>query len=81
MTDLMTEGTPITVRRRYVKPIPPDESIEKMNKKTQKFRTREKSRMCILCFNAATQMMCYDVDGATLIERYCDTCIRTFTVC
>jgi hypothetical protein len=62
-------------KKGYLKPIPPDESLERMNKNSLVYRKRKRQLECSACFNQATQMMCYDVDGATVIERYCDSCI------
>ena len=73
---LMTKDQKITVKRRYLKPIPPDPEFESMRKTTHKYKTRERSKMCITCPNLATQWLCCDVDGATFTERYCDTCIK-----
>ena len=33
--------------------------------------------ICVMCENFATHIVTYDVGGATRIERYCDTCIKT----
>jgi hypothetical protein len=33
-----------------------------------------KSKFCVNCGNMATQEALFDVDGAMLIEKYCDTC-------
>ena len=73
---LMTNEDKITVKRKYFQPIPPDPEFEKMGKNTNKYKTRERSKMCIHCLNIATQWLCYDVDGATFRERMCDTCIK-----
>lgn len=62
-------------RKGYLKPIPPDPDLDKMNKNSMAYRYKQRRLACILCVNTATQMMCYDVDGATKIERYCDACL------
>ena len=31
---------------------------------------------CCVCDKYATHKVSYDIDGATLIERYCDACLR-----
>ena len=33
-----------------------------------------KAKFCVSCSNMATQEALFNVDGATLIEKYCDTC-------
>ena len=33
-----------------------------------------KTKFCVNCGNMATQEALYNVDGAVLIEKYCDTC-------
>jgi hypothetical protein len=33
-----------------------------------------KAKFCISCGNMATQEVLFNVEGATLIEKYCDTC-------
>ena len=33
-----------------------------------------KSKFCISCGSIATQEALFNVDGAMLIEKYCDTC-------
>ena len=33
-----------------------------------------KSKFCVSCGNMATQEALFNVDGAILIEKYCDTC-------
>lgn len=32
---------------------------------------------CVICGNVATQMACFDEDGAIVLERYCDTCVKS----
>lgn len=73
---LMSSDQRITVKRQYLKPIPQDPVFESMKKNTNRYRTLERSKMCIMCLNIATQWFCSDVDGATFTERYCDTCIK-----
>ena len=36
-----------------------------------------KAKFCVSCGNMATQEALFNVDGATLIEKYCDTCAET----
>jgi hypothetical protein len=59
----------------YLKPIPPDPALDKMDKKSSAYRYKLRRLSCIMCYNIATQMMCYDVNGAIVIERYCDDCV------
>jgi hypothetical protein len=35
-----------------------------------------KSKFCVNCGNIATQEALFNVDGAMLIEKYCDPCAR-----
>jgi hypothetical protein len=37
----------------------------------------KKMKICVYCANIATQIACFDVGGATVIEKYCNTCIKT----
>jgi hypothetical protein len=69
----MTES--IVKGKGYLKPIPPNAELERLDKKSAAYKYKLKRLQCITCFNTATQMMCYDVDGATKIERYCDACV------
>jgi hypothetical protein len=34
----------------------------------------KKSKFCVSCGNMATQEALFNVNGAMLIEKYCDTC-------
>ena len=36
-----------------------------------------KSKFCLKCGSRATKEALFDVDGAMLIEKYCDTCAET----
>ncbi|WP_458720777.1 hypothetical protein [Candidatus Nitrosocosmicus sp. R] len=31
---------------------------------------------CVICGNAATQEAIFTVEGATIIEKYCDSCAK-----
>jgi hypothetical protein len=73
---LITADKKIIVIRRYLKPIPVDPVFESMRKTTNRYRTLQRSKMCITCPNIATQWLYSDVDGATFTERYCDDCIK-----
>jgi ribosomal protein S27AE len=35
-----------------------------------------KSKFCVDCGNMATHEALFNVDGATLIEKYCDKCAK-----
>ena len=35
-----------------------------------------KTRYCVICGNTATQEAIFTVDGATIIEKYCDSCAK-----
>ena len=35
-----------------------------------------KSKFCVYCGNMATQEALFNVDGATIIEKYCDKCAK-----
>jgi hypothetical protein len=36
----------------------------------------DKTKFCALCGNIATQEALFKVDGASLIEKYCDVCVK-----
>ena len=35
-----------------------------------------KTKYCVSCGNTATQEAIFAVDGATIIEKYCDSCAK-----
>ena len=37
----------------------------------------KKMKFCVNCGNIAAHTAYFHVEGATIIERYCDTCIKT----
>ncbi len=37
----------------------------------------KKIKFCVNCGNIAAHTAYFKVEGATIIERYCDTCIKT----
>lgn len=37
----------------------------------------KKRKICVSCGNIATQIASFDVDWVTVLERYCNTCIKT----
>ncbi len=65
--------------KAYLKPIPPDPDLEKMDKNTLTYRYKQRKGACILCFNTATRMLIYELEGCTKIERYCGVCISKVT--
>jgi hypothetical protein len=36
----------------------------------------KKIKFCVYCGNVATHTACFSVEHATVIERYCDTCVK-----
>jgi hypothetical protein len=36
----------------------------------------KKMKFCVNCGNIAAHIAYFKVEGATIIERYCDTCIK-----
>jgi hypothetical protein len=37
---------------------------------------RDKTKFCAYCGNIATQEALFKVEGAYLIEKYCDICVK-----
>ena len=37
----------------------------------------KKMKISLSCGKIATQIACFDIDLVTVLERYCDTCIKT----
>jgi len=37
---------------------------------------RDKTQFCANCGNVATQEALFKVEGASLIEKYCDICVK-----
>jgi hypothetical protein len=37
---------------------------------------RDKTKFCAYCGNIVTQEALFKVDGASLIEKYCDICVK-----
>ena len=35
-----------------------------------------KTKPCVICGNTATQEAIFTVEGATIIEKYCDSCSK-----
>ena len=54
--------------------------MEKMEKTFSSLRSfvdvGGKSKFCVDCGNMATQEALFSVDGATIIEKYCDKCAK-----
>ncbi|HEX9320467.1 MAG TPA: hypothetical protein VF884_16160 [Nitrososphaeraceae archaeon] len=38
---------------------------------------RDLNKVCVNCGNVSTQIAYFDVGGASQIERYCDTCVKS----
>lgn len=38
-------------------------------------RAKDRKRQCSYCSNEATKKAIFDMDGAQLIEKYCDDCV------
>jgi len=55
-----------------LEPIPPSSGNESTKKAMKTF-------FCVGCGNVATQTAFFKVEGATVIERYCDNCVKTVT--
>lgn len=55
-----------------LEPIPPNSGNESKKKAM-------KTYFCVGCGNVATQTAFFKVEGATVIERYCDNCVKTVT--
>ena len=41
----------------------------------KRFMLEKASGYCSMCGDIATQIASYDMDGATLVEKYCDPCL------
>jgi hypothetical protein len=37
---------------------------------------RDKTKFCAHCGNVATQEALFEVEGASIIEKYCDICVK-----
>jgi hypothetical protein len=35
-----------------------------------------KTKYCVSCSNTATQEVIFTADGATILEKYCDSCAK-----
>ena len=51
-----------------------------MEKKFSSIRTfaddSGNTKPCVICGNTATQEAIFTVEGATMIEKYCDSCVK-----
>ena len=93
LRDLMTEyisndDTSIPKPKPTVIPIEiPEENLDYLNKKLQDTKilpyqkqeliTKVTGGICSICRETPTKIASYDMNGITLIERYCDKCIET----
>ena len=41
----------------------------------KRFMVEKAGGYCSMCGDIATQIASYNMDGATLVEKYCDTCL------
>ena len=41
----------------------------------KRFMVEKAGGYCSVCGDIATQIASYNMDGATLVEKYCDTCL------
>ena len=39
-------------------------------------RQKDKRKRCVFCDNLATHVAVFNVEGASLVERYCSVCIN-----
>jgi len=40
-------------------------------------KNKDKQYFCVGCGSVATQTALFKVEGATIIERYCDSCVKS----
>ena len=61
----------------FIAPIPNDNRMEKTFSLLRPLAdVGGKSKFCVDCGNTATQEALFNVDGATIIEKYCDKCAK-----
>ena len=54
-----------------------ENQLEKRLKSLRPFTEhRGEKKFCVDCSNVATQEAIFKVDGASLIEKYCDICVK-----
>jgi hypothetical protein len=41
---------------------------------------KDKNKVCVNCGNISTQIAIFDVGGASQVERYCNTCVKSVEV-
>jgi hypothetical protein len=51
--------------------------MEKTFSSLKPFDVDGKSKFCLKCGSKATKEAIFDVDGAMILEKYCDTCAET----
>jgi hypothetical protein len=39
-------------------------------------RQKDKRKRCVFCGNLATHVAVFNVEGASLVERYCNVCVK-----
>ena len=39
-------------------------------------RQKDRRKRCVFCGNLATHVAVFNVEGASLVERYCSVCIK-----
>ena len=43
-------------------------------------RQKDKRKRCVFCGNLATHVAVFNVEGASLVERYCNVCVKELKV-
>ena len=73
----------ITPKQRIVPIIIPEDTLQKLNKFLGNMSDMFKRDMmhkisgeCMICHSIPDYMVIYDLDGASKVERYCDSCIK-----
>lgn len=65
---------PLMVKQQYWKEMPPETEFDKLPEWSNDFKKNVRSKTCYTCNNLASQMLCIDVDGIMIIEKYCESC-------
>jgi hypothetical protein len=72
-------GPDTIVGAKYIKRNEGGGSFERKRAELQSYKKAKAietaNRFCTTCANLASQIAMYDCDGATRLERYCQTCI------
>lgn len=55
----------ITRSKAEFKPIEPDK------------KNKDRRYFCVGCGSVATQTAFFKIEGATIVERYCDSCVKS----